>query len=60
MVVHHPTACMKADTIVEPTNLNPRRLRSLDSASEIALCAGIAAPRGRRLRSGLPPTNPQA
>src|SRR5690349_22450828 len=35
-----PTACMYAYTIVEPTNLKPRRFKSLLHASESSVRAG--------------------
>ena len=43
-------ACMKAYTIVGPTNLKPRRLRALAIAVDSGVVAGTSANDGRRRR----------
>jgi hypothetical protein len=54
-----PTACMGAQTMVEPTNVNPRLRRSLLKAAEIAVRAGPSDSERKRLGRRPPPTNRQ-
>src|SRR5712692_2969245 len=54
-----PTACMCAYMMVEPTKLNPRRLRSLLNASNSSDVAGISLIAFHRFRRGRPSTNRQ-
>src|SRR5712691_426814 len=54
-----PTACMCAYMTVEPTKLNPRRLRSLLNASDSRDIAGISFIAFHRFTRGRPSTNRQ-
>lgn len=47
---------MNAYTIVDPTNVNPRFLRSFDSASDSGLVAGTSFIERGRFTFGRPPT----
>src|SRR4051812_16217778 len=49
-----PVACMKAYMMVVPTNLNPRFLRSLDSASDASVRTGTSPLSLRLPWTGLP------
>jgi hypothetical protein len=59
VIVDHPTACMWAQITVEPTNENPRCLRSRLNASESVLVAGISRIARQRLTFGRPPARRQ-
>ena len=52
-----PTLCMKAYTIVVPTNVNPRRLRSFESASDSGVLDGSVSRVSPGRRSTSPLTN---
>jgi hypothetical protein len=54
-----PVACIWAYIIVEPTNLNPRFLRSLLTASEMSVVAGTCPGSVHAFLMGFPSTNCQ-